>query len=78
MGGEGGCQMSILLHKPYLVKWFSMGEGVKNCPYGRPLKQTKIIDIESAVKRYLKSDIIFSSIASYDTFPLTDNIRTNK
>ena len=37
-GGEGGCQMSILLHKPYLVKWSTKGEGgqkcLKICPHG--------------------------------------------
>ena len=32
----GGCyQMSISLHKSYLVKKCTKGEGVKNCPYGQ-------------------------------------------
>ena len=35
---RGVCQMSILLHKPYLVKWPTKGEGgqkcPKNCPHG--------------------------------------------
>ena len=26
----GGCQMSISLHKPYLVKWSTKGGGFKN------------------------------------------------
>ena len=28
--GEGGYQMSILLHKPYFVKLSTKGEGIKN------------------------------------------------
>ena len=37
-GGRGVSQMSMLLHKPYLVKWSAKGEGgqksPKNCPHG--------------------------------------------
>ena len=29
-GRRGVCQMSILLHKPYLVKWFTKGRGGQN------------------------------------------------
>ena len=36
--GRGGVsQMSILLHKPYLVKWSIKGEGVKNIKKNCPL-----------------------------------------
>ena len=35
---EDGSQISMLLHKPYLVKWSMKGEGSqkspKNCPHG--------------------------------------------
>ena len=45
-GGRGVSQMSMLLHKPYLVKWSTKGEGVTNiqktvhmvygCPHTSP------------------------------------------
>ena len=39
MAGGGGCEMSVLLHKPYLVKWSTKGGGGRgskcpiNCPH---------------------------------------------
>ena len=55
-GGGGVCQMSILLHKPYLVKWSIKGRGVINIQnsvhmvYGRPL--TKVIIVTESALRF--------------------------
>ena len=46
-GGGGVYQLSILLHKPYLVKWSTKGEGGQTCSknFPRGLWKTPILKL---------------------------------